>query len=238
MTLNFVGKGVLIEENSLRVLVIGDLHLGYGESLQNQGYLFPTRLKEDMMQELSLLLEHVGRVDKIIFLGDLKHDFGSISREERESMTRVLDLTQAYCSEIVMVKGNHDKVLNFLIGERAVTVCDYYIWNQYVFLHGDRDFPSLYEEAITTWIVGHAHPAVGLTEGAKHEKYKCFLRIPYNKKEIIVVPSFFLVSEGSDILLEPLLLVWPVNLRKARVYIVGEAFEVFDFGLVSRIRTG
>ena len=61
------------------------------------------------------------------------------------------------------------------------------------------DFPDRLEKTI---IIGHEHPAIVLKEGPRKEKYKCFIKGKFKRKNLIVMPSFNLVTEGTDVLLE------------------------------------
>ena len=67
----------------------------------------------------------------------------------------------------------------------------------------------------------------------KEEKYKCFLVGKWKNKEIIILPSFFPLIEGSDVSIENTNLdeKFNFNLKNFEVYIpVPDSFEVLDFG--------
>ncbi|PJA20489.1 MAG: phosphoesterase, partial [Candidatus Diapherotrites archaeon CG_4_10_14_0_2_um_filter_31_5] len=69
-----------------------------------------------------------------------------------------------------------------------------------LFLHGDRIPESKEFNSAKTIVIGHEHPAITLTEGIKHEKFKCFVKGKYEKKTLIVLPSFNSTLEGQDLL--------------------------------------
>ena len=52
-----------------------------------------------------------------------------------------------------------------------------------------------------TIIISHIHPAVLIKDkiNVKREKYKCFLVGKYKKKQFIILPSFFSITEGTEI---------------------------------------
>ena len=103
-------------------------------------------------------------------------------------------------------------------------------------MHGDRDFSENYDKKIKYWIVGHGHPAIKISDGVKVEKYKCFLVGGFKGKEIIVVPSFFAYSEGSDPRENDLGLTWKFNFEKFKVFAVnGDLLEVLEFGKLRNI---
>jgi putative SbcD/Mre11-related phosphoesterase len=178
-------------------------------------------------------------IDKIILLGDLKHEFGRISRDEWKEVLELIDYLKKKCNEIIIVKGNHDVVLESVTGKKGISVVDYFVFRDFVFLHGDKDFEKskIYDKKIKRWIVGHGHPAITLEEkrGIKKEKYKCFLVGKFKGKEIIIVPSFFPITGGSDPRDYDLNMAWNFNLNKFNVKIVGENLETFDFGKLGKL---
>jgi len=90
---------------------------------------------------------------------------------------------------------------------------------------------------IKTIIIGHEHPAILLEKNRRAEKYRCFLKGKYGTRELIVVPSFNLVHEGTNILAEELLSPYLKKsmLNKLEVYIAGED-ETFYFGKIKDLK--
>lgn len=234
--IEFVGKGLIVHHEGRRIAVLSDLHLGYGESLRRSGYMVPSSSFREGFDDIKQFLEWTGKVDSVVILGDVKHYFGMILREEREETFTLLDYFRKYSDEIVIIKGNHDAIIAPMLEGTGVLLGDYHIVGPYAFLHGDRDFKEIYDKEIKYWIVGHVHPAVELSDGTKRERYKCFLRGPYKGKEIIVIPSLFSKSEGIDVLTQDLGLVWPLDAEKCSVLVVGEGKEPLDFGIARKIR--
>lgn len=234
--IEFVGKGLVVNHEGKRMAVLSDLHLGYGESIRRSGFMVPSSSFKEGFDDIKQFFSWTGKVDSIIILGDVKHYFGMILREEREETFALLDYFKEYSKEIIIIKGNHDAIIAPLLEGTVAKLCDYFIVGPYAFLHGDRDFPEIHAKDIACWIVGHVHPAVELSDGTKHERYKCFLRGSYKGKEIIVVPSLFSKSEGIDVLTQNLGLVWPLNAQKCQVYVVSEGKEPLDFGIAGKIK--
>ena len=176
-------------------------------------------------------------VNKVIILGDLKHEFGSILREEWKEILELIDYLKEKTKELIIVKGNHDIFTDKIIKKKELRVVDYYLWEEFAFLHGDRDFREIYGATIKRWIIGHGHPAIVLEEkrGIKKEKYKCFLVGKYRNKEIVILPSFFPLVEGTDVRSYNLGLAWNFEFEEFKVKIVGEELNVFDFGKLERI---
>ncbi len=71
-----------------------------------------------------------------------------------------------------------------------------------LFIHGDVELPDLENAGMI--IMGHEHPAIALFDeiGAK-EKIKAFLAGKFGEKELIVLPAFSPLAQGTEINLIP-----------------------------------
>jgi uncharacterized protein len=234
--IDYIGKCLLIEGKGGRILCIGDLHLGYEEHMNRTGVFVSRKMFEETILYLERVFEKVGKIDKVILLGDVKHDFGKIMKQERDDFEDLISFLRRKCKEVLIVKGNHDKLIESIAREKSVEIKDFFVLEEFCFLHGDKDFLEIYDKEVKYWILGHGHPAVKISDGVKMEKYKCFLVGKFEKKEIVVVPSFIEVSEGSDPRENDLGFAWKFDLDKFRVMIVsGEELEVLDFGLLKKL---
>jgi hypothetical protein len=229
--IDFVGKSLLIDRS---VLVLSDLHLGYGGALENSGVMVPVDVYQEIFSELEEIFNNVKKIETIVLLGDVKHVFGSILNREWNEVLKLFDYLQTKCERVVIVRGNHDNILAPLAEKKNILIENVFIWKNYALFHGNKDFEEIHDKKINTWIMGHLHPAVTLVSGAKSEKYKCFLDGKYKKKRVIVLPSFFPFSEGSDPR-ESGGLVWKVNFNNFIVRIVGEDLNVLEFGKLKNI---
>ncbi len=242
--IEYIGKCLLVEVADRRILAVGDLHLGYEEALNIAGV--GRRLFGEMMLDFEEIFSKVGEVDEVVLLGDVKHVFGTILGQEREDFRRLLEFFGEKCGKVVIVQGNHDAIVGFLIRETERTfgsrgaqersvldeteVRDFYCVGDVCFLHGDKDFEQIHGEEVKMWVIGHAHPAIVLEEGVKAEKYKCFLEGMWEGKKIVIVPSFSRHSEGSDVRNSDLGLAWDMNRSKFKVHVVDEGLKTLDFG--------
>jgi uncharacterized protein len=233
--IDYIGKSLLIEENKKKIAVIGDLHLGYDEALRASGAFIPTKMFEEMIEELNRIFEKIGKVDEVILLGDIKHDFGRISRQEWSEVTKLLDYLKEWCKKITIIKGNHDVLIEPIAEKGEVRVKEIYAVGRFCFVHGDQDFKEIWQDKIEYVIMGHGHPAVKLKEGAKVEKYKCFLEGKYNGKNIIILPSFSEYSIGSDPRDSDVIMAWDFPFERFNVRVVGENLEVLDFGKLGKL---
>lgn len=233
--LEYVGKCLLIKTKKVKILVIGDLHLGYEGSLRQSGIMVPVSLSKQVMEDFEKIISKIGVVDKIIILGDVKHEFGKILKEEWNGITNFLEHVKNKCKELIVIEGNHDKILNPILKKLEIVGKDYFIWENFCFFHGDKSFEIINSKKIKYWIIGHGHPAINLQDEIKKEKYKCFLIGKYKKKNIIIVPSFFPLFEGTDPRDFNLGLFKDFELNNFEVKIVGENLEVLNFGKLGKI---
>ena len=199
-----VGLALYVEKKN--TLVLTDVHIGYEEALNKQGILIPRLQFKKTVMRMKHVLGHFSKpLKEIVVAGDLKHEFGTISEQEWRETLKFLDLLAAHCERVVLVKGNHDTILGPIADKRKVAVVDYYVIGDCYIHHGhvipaDSDFAKA-----STLIIGHEHPAVALRHEGRTEVFKCFLHGSWQDKELIVLPSFNAVTEGTDVTKEKLL---------------------------------
>ncbi|MBW3015419.1 metallophosphoesterase [Candidatus Woesearchaeota archaeon] len=221
-----------------RILVVSDIHMGYEEALNKQGVLVPRFQFVETVKRLENVLKAV-KIDTIVINGDLKHEFGTISETEWRHTLRILDLMFKYAKKIVLLKGNHDTILKPIAAKRNLEVRDYYVVDDYYICHGhvlpDESNDKVFKKAKYI-IIGHEHPAVTLSESGRFETYKCFLIGNWKRKKLIVMPSFNLVTEGTDILKEEILSPFlKQKLSNFEVYIVSD--KVYFFGKLKNLKS-
>lgn len=232
MKVKFVGKSLVIGD---KILVVSDLHLGYDGSLRERGYMFPFGSYRKTIDDLDKIFKFLGKkVERIIILGDLKHEIGKVLYEERDEVASFIKYLRKKAREIIIVRGNHDVMLNYLFKDQKIKIVDFFILDKSCFLHGDREIKVMHNKKIEYWIMGHFHPAVVLQEGVKKEKYKCFLVGKHRGKEVIILPSFFSVNEGSDPRDGGVEIPWSFRLNSFNVKVVSD-LEVLDFGKLGKI---
>jgi len=209
-----------------KILIINDLHIGYEEALHRQGILVPKFQLREIIKEMEQILKKV-KPEKIIINGDLKHEFGTVLRQEWSEVLQFLDFCLQHCREVIIIKGNHDPIIKPIAEKRGIRVATEYLVDDIAIVHGDK----LIETKAKRIIIGHEHPAITIREKSKREKYKCFLKGKWKGKELIAVPSFNPLLEGTDVLKEQLLSPFLENIKNFEVYVVSKG-EVFGFGKV------
>jgi len=218
-----------------KVLIIADTHIGYEEALNKGGVLIPRFQFKETISRLEKVFEKVDKVDKIVINGDIKHEFGTISELEWRHTLQLLDFLGERCNEVILIKGNHDTILGPIAKKREVKVVSELRIGDVLIVHGDKIVDEL--KGIKTIIIGHEHPAVSVDDGVRTELYKCFLKGKYKGKELIVQPSFNLVTEGIDVVKEELLSPFlQGDIGSFECYIVGD--KVYSFGKVGKFFKG
>jgi len=242
MDIKFLEDCLLVEN----ILVIGDFHLGYEEQVIEKGILPRVQLKEILEKLEKVFKELEGRrIKKIILLGDLKHRFKGILDSEWRDVLKLLDYLIKKCDEVVLIKGNHDNILNPIIRKRGIKLKDYYKLKidevDVCFLHGNKMFNECLNSKIL--IMGHLHPAIVISDSYKQEKFKCFLKGKWNNKTVYVLPSFSEMSQGYDLRKlsfdkgkKSFIIIENKNLLKFNVIVYNnEERKIHDFGMLKKL---
>jgi uncharacterized protein len=236
----FFNKTLFFPEKG--ILAIGDLHLGFEYQLQQSGVLVPERQVKEIIEELKEIFKEIKEknfnLNKIVFLGDIKHSF-SYEWKEKNYFNEIISFLKEYVNEkdIILIKGNHDKMdysgkkmKNYLIKDR---VC---------FVHGHMAFPEIYDKGVKTIVMGHLHPSVIISDKAnvKREKFKCFLVGKFHDKKIIILPSFFETIEGTSVNdygedYQNYFSIVPKDVvMNSEIFVIGKD-EIYDFGKVKNL---
>ena len=217
-----------------KTIIISDMHLGYEESLNKQGILIPKFQFKETLERLTKIFYKV-KADKIILNGDFKHEFGTISDSEWKDILKIMDFFIERCNELILIKGNHDTILEPIARKRNLSTRLYYKINDYYICHGEVIPEDIDFNLSKTIIIGHEHPAVSIKSKTRSELYKCFLVGKFKNKSLIVIPSFNLVTEGTDVLKERLLSPFlQDNLDDFDVYVVSD--KVYKFGALKNLK--
>ncbi len=180
-------------------LIIGDLQLGFEEALERRGVLLPRFQLKDIIERLDKILSGV-KVKRLVVNGDIKHEFGTITDQEWRDALKFFDYVFEKLGEggeLVLVKGNHDMVLDPIAKKRNIKVVEAYQCDDITIVHGHKI--TLIPGKVV--VIGHEHPAVSFSE-RREEKFRCFLKGQWKDKVLIVQPSFNMLTAGSDILRE------------------------------------
>ncbi len=208
-----------------KTLIISDIHIGYEESLNRQGILVPRVFFKEFLERLKRML--LDDVETVVINGDLKHEFSGMSSSEWQGSKELFHLLEG--RKVFVVQGNHDPILPFVL--KHVAIVPFLKLGKILIAHGDVILKEEHPEVV---IIGHEHCAVGLKEGMRMERFKCFLKGEYKGSTLLAMPSCNLATEGTDIArserISPYL---QGNLGNFEVFIVSE--KVYAFGKVREL---
>lgn len=190
-----------------QTLVISDIHFGYEETLHRGGIFVPKFHYKDVMKKFERITELLATAGKkiktLILNGDLKNDFGTVTRTEWSDSIRFIRNAQEKGMKVIIVKGNHDSLIKSIAEKMHVVLLKKYVVETILIVHGDKLLKEVSANTsfagIKTIIIGHTHPAIIVRDKIRKEKYKCYLAGMWNRKTLIVQPSFNPLLEGADI---------------------------------------
>lgn len=183
---------IIIENN----LIISDIHLGYEDEMREKGLLMPKRDINKIISNIELLIKK-NKIKTLIINGDLKHVFGKISKSEMYDTLKLIDILSEKV-KIIFIKGNHDTILEPIAKKRDIKMINYLVINRILITHGHKEIKT--KKEYNSIIIGHQHPSITIKHGVRSERYKCFLKSRFKRKNLIVMPSFSDIYEGSDTL--------------------------------------
>lgn len=173
-----------------RTLVVADLHLGYETALEAQGILIP-RVQTEAIKEALVRAIDRHRAERLVLLGDVKHDFSRNMGQEVRDVRFVLDSISELV-EIVIVKGNHDNFIENIVSRIHIPVVNKYVLMGVTFVHGHRPCPD------RPLVIGHEHPSVKIVDSVgAYLKMPCHLVL--RQEKIVVLPAFSPLAAGTDI---------------------------------------
>lgn len=221
------------------ILAFSDFHFGYEEMLNARGVFVPRHQFVDIKGRLKNIFSNLEKkkykLNKIIITGDLRHEFGFVSRQEMNDISEILQFMKKYCKTIIVVRGNHETMAGF-IGNRT-NLIDEFFENGILFLHGDVTPETAKYKDVKTIVIGHEHPAIKLTDKVTTERAKIFLKGKWKRKTLLVLPAFNPLTEGTDVsggkLLSPFL---QQDLSDFEIYAVPEENNAMYFGTLKKLK--
>lgn len=222
---------ILTDEET--VLCAGDLHIGLEDEMRSKGVIVPSQT-ERMLQELLSLAEGC---DRLVLLGDVKHQVPGTSEQEHSELPRFFSsLTRAFM-DVDIVRGNHDVGIED-IGFSGVHIhpASGFSLGDVGFVHG-HIWPSSAVMSRRTLVMAHNHPAILFRDGVGHiTTERCWLRCRFREEansrytelpeEVVVVPALNRSLRGSPVNLEggrqigPLFGKGMIDLESAQAYLL------------------
>jgi len=238
---------LLLVEGSLRVLVAADLHIGIEHQLWLGGASVPSQTNK-MLEDLMFRVEEI-RPDRLILLGDVKHNLPWTTFQERSEVPSFLK-SLSEVAKVDLVLRNHDIGISGLAPPKIqIHPASGLVLDGVGYFHGHTwPGPDLFEAEVL--VASHLHPAVRLADrlgsgpperawvraplspNALREEYGRDLKSP----EMTIVPAYNPLSGGyplDSVTREdrgPLPKM--ARLDRARIYLL----DGTDLGRLDRIR--
>jgi metallophosphoesterase superfamily enzyme len=160
MALHFLPDGpALVVENTDRVLVIADLHIGIESDLDVHGVHIPSQSRGRFDRVLACIDE--GKPDLVLLLGDVKHSVPLTTRQEYSEIPALLQEIRSRVT-LRVAPGNHDGGLDRFLEEGEMLPMRGALIDGVGYLHGHTyPDPSLLGHLL---VIGHHHPMVTLRD--------------------------------------------------------------------------
>jgi hypothetical protein len=228
-------------------LVVADIHLGIEYDLYYSGINIPTQIAGRIARIKGYIEE--AKPDRIILLGDIKHNVPRTSYQETDEVPMFLnELTKHGIVDII--PGNHDGGIEQLIPKNPdinLHSSRGAIIDGVAYFHG-HTWPGPELLKYDHWVISHNHPTVKLTDNVGHTiTRQAWIRarldrdavatnykqdeFEWSDPEIIIVPSFNELCGGiafneswHDDLLGPLFTSRAIKLEEAQVYLLDGTF--------------
>jgi len=150
---------LLLQGEGERVLVVGDLHIGWEITLAQQGIHVPSQTSK----LADRLLEIIGKSNptRIVFLGDVKHTVVGAEMEEWKDVPEFFEKISPLVSDIQIIQGNHDGNIEPMTPSevKILPPSGIALWGKYGLFHGHA-WPAPELLGCESLIQGHLHPVV------------------------------------------------------------------------------
>lgn len=176
---------LLLQRGGERVVVIGDLHIGWEVTLGQQGIHVPSQTSK-MLQRLTAIIEQK-RPSRLIILGDVKHSVTGAELEEWRDVPEFFERLIKLVPSVQVILGNHDGNLEPLTPSKVelLSPSGIALWGRFGLLHGHA-WPSPEILGCETLILGHLHPAVTLRDALGYRLTKpAWVTAPCNARKLL-----------------------------------------------------
>jgi len=165
-----------------KILVVADLHIGIESELIEKGI--------NAESQTNKMIKHIERLckkyhpEKIVLLGDIKHNIPTSTIWERKDVKNFLEIVEGY-GTVHIFPGNHDGNIQKLVSEKIKThPSDGDIIEGIGFTHGHR-WPNEKTMLCDTIITAHTHPTIMFTDRRGYKIYEpCWAKTTFLKNNL------------------------------------------------------
>jgi putative SbcD/Mre11-related phosphoesterase len=193
---------LLVVKRDLLVLVAADIHLGIEYELWLGGASIPSQTKH-LLEKLLAYIDKI-KPDRLVLLGDTKHNVPRTSWQERKEVPAFLKALSRKV-DVDIVPGNHDGgIKNLVPSETRIKPASGFILDEIGYFHG-HTWPDEKLLCAEKLITAHIHPTIRLTDALGYTSMEPvwvrtmisgdLLRKRYNNRkvgmpEMIILPAF------------------------------------------------
>lgn len=184
----------------ISTLIIADLHIGIEYELLTAGARIPGKMEEMKQRLLKTISKY--EIERLVIVGDLKHNVPTSSFREERDIPRFIDELFEVVKDIELVPGNHDGGIGNYLPKRVnvhsskgAVIENMGIW------HG-HTWPSKDVMAADIVVTAHNHPVAVFVDGVgARSTERCWLKGRWNREKtmekyeevgngFIMVPAF------------------------------------------------
>ena len=243
-----VNEPALVVEDTIRVLVVADIHLGIEWDLANSGIIVPSQSAQGLARIMEYL--DIAAPDRVVLLGDVKQNVPRISWQEREEVPHFLE-SIARKVPVDIVPGNHDGDMEYLLWqipaglEITLQPARGFVLDGVGYFHG-HTWPDPELLACRHIVMAHNHPSIRFTDYLGSSSTEpAWIRtrldrtpleshyrltgedLPWSDPEVIIMPAFCQLCGGvafnesmHDDLLGPVFAANAVDLDGGEAYLL------------------
>jgi len=175
---------LLLQGEGERVLVVGDLHIGWEITLSQQGIHVPSQTSKLADRLIDIIRK--SSPSKIVFLGDVKHSVVGAGLEEWKDIPEFFEKIVPLVSDIQIIQGNHDGNIEPMTPSQVKILppSGIALWGRYGLFHGHA-WPAPELLGCEFLIQGHLHPVVAFTDALGYRITRpVWVRAPCNAKKL------------------------------------------------------
>jgi len=175
---------LLLQGEGERVLVVGDLHIGWEITLAQQGIHVPSQTPKLADRLIDIIRK--SSPTRIVFLGDVKHTVVGAEMEEWKDVPEFFEKIVPHVSDIQIIQGNHDGNIEPMTPRQVKIIppSGIALWGRYGLFHGHA-WPAPELLGCESLIQGHLHPVVAFTDALGYRITRpVWVRAPCNATKL------------------------------------------------------
>jgi len=176
---------LMLRHGKERVVVMGDLHIGWEVTLAQQGIHIPSQTGK-MLERIRNIVNQE-KPTRLVMLGDVKHSVTGVEIEEWRDVPEFFEELVKLVPSVQVISGNHDGNLEPLTPSKVELLgpTGIALWDRFGLLHGHA-WPSPKILGCETLILGHLHPAVTLRDALGFRFTRpCWVTAPCDVKKLL-----------------------------------------------------